>query len=85
MISRLRADANLKHLYAGEQKRRGARRKYDGKVDFSDLSRLAAETLPTGGKLMRVIFRFSFLARLEARHQTGSGQIREAAGEFIFN
>lgn len=54
VISRLRLDANLKYLYEGEQKRRGARRKYDGKVDFSDLSRLAAETLPIDGKAIKL-------------------------------
>lgn len=41
VISRLRSDANLKYLYEGEQKRRGRPRKYDGKVDFNQLSRLS--------------------------------------------
>jgi Transposase DDE domain/DDE superfamily endonuclease len=39
LIGKLRHDANLKYLYRGEQKPRGAKRKYDGKVDFQDLSR----------------------------------------------
>jgi Transposase DDE domain len=39
VISKLRQDANLRYLYEGEQKARGARRKYDGKVDFTDFSR----------------------------------------------
>lgn len=39
-IGKLRIDANLKYLYSGPQKGRGAPRKYDGKVDLSDLSRL---------------------------------------------
>ena len=39
VIGKLRCDANLKYLYDGPQKSRGARRKYDGKVDVSDLSR----------------------------------------------
>lgn len=42
LISRLRVDAHLKYLYTGEQKPRGARRKYDGKVQLSDLSRFQA-------------------------------------------
>jgi hypothetical protein len=46
MISRLRADANLKYLYDGKQKPKGRPRQYDGKVDFTDLSRLA-ETMVT--------------------------------------
>ena len=40
VISRLRADANLRFLFQGEQRPgRGRPRKFDGKVDFSDLSR----------------------------------------------
>ena len=40
LISKLRADADLLYVYEGAQKKRGARRKYDGKVEFTDLSRL---------------------------------------------
>jgi DDE superfamily endonuclease len=40
LVSKLRIDANLRYCYSGAQKPRGARRKYDGKVDLSDLSRL---------------------------------------------
>jgi hypothetical protein len=39
-IGKLRADANLRYLYTGEQNKLGAPRKYDGKVDCQDLSRL---------------------------------------------
>lgn len=39
-IGKLRTDANLRYLYTGEQNKRGAPRKYDGKVDLKDLSRL---------------------------------------------
>jgi len=39
VVSKLRGDANLRYLYTGEQKTRGRPRKYDGKVDFTDLSR----------------------------------------------
>ena len=45
LISRLRVDAHLKYLYRGEQKPRGAKRKYDGKVQLADLSRF--EAVPT--------------------------------------
>jgi hypothetical protein len=41
VISKLRRDANLRYLYIGPHpKRRGARKKYDGKVNLQDLSRL---------------------------------------------
>jgi hypothetical protein len=41
LISKLRHDANLRYLYTGPHpKRRGARKKYDGKVNLQDLSRL---------------------------------------------
>ena len=39
VISKLRGDVNLRYLHTGEQKQRGRKRKYDGKVDFTDLSR----------------------------------------------
>jgi hypothetical protein len=39
LIAKFRCDANLRHLYTGPQKKRGARRKYEGKVKFNDLSR----------------------------------------------
>ncbi len=40
VISKLRCDANLRYLYTGVQKTRGRKRKYDGKVDLTDLTRL---------------------------------------------
>lgn len=39
VISKLRKDANLRYLYTGAQKPRGAKRKYDGKVQLTDFSR----------------------------------------------
>ena len=39
-IGRSRVDANLRYLYTGEQKKLGVPRKYDGKFDCQDLSRL---------------------------------------------
>lgn len=42
VISKLRTDANLRYLYTGVQKPRGARRKYDGKVNLTDLPRWTA-------------------------------------------
>ncbi|MEH2454279.1 MAG: transposase [Nostoc sp.] len=40
VISKLRRDANLRYVFEGEQKARGAKRKYDGKVDLADPTRL---------------------------------------------
>ena len=40
MAGKFRCDADLRYLYDGPQKKFGARRKYDGKVKFDDLSRL---------------------------------------------
>ena len=41
LVSKLRHDANLRYLYAGPHpKRRGARKKYDGNVNLTDLRRL---------------------------------------------
>lgn len=39
VISKLRRDANLRFGFEGEQKVRGARRKYDGKVNLADPTR----------------------------------------------
>lgn len=38
VISKLRSDADMRYLYTGVQKPRGAKRKYDGKVDLRALS-----------------------------------------------
>jgi hypothetical protein len=40
LISKLRHDANLRYLYTGPQKRRGRPKRYDGKVNLTDLRRL---------------------------------------------
>jgi len=40
VISKLRCDADLQYVYTGEQKPRGRKRKYDGKVDLTDVSRM---------------------------------------------
>jgi hypothetical protein len=39
LIGKLRGDADMRYLYTGAQKPRGAKRKYDGKVALSDLTR----------------------------------------------
>ncbi|RKZ51946.1 MAG: transposase [Candidatus Parabeggiatoa sp. nov. 2] len=38
-IGKLRHDTNLRWLYKGEQKSKGRHRRYDGKVNFDDLTR----------------------------------------------
>jgi hypothetical protein len=42
VISKLRSDADLRYLYTGVQKPRGAKRKYDGKVVLGDWTHLFA-------------------------------------------
>ena len=54
MISRLRRDANLKYLYFGAQKPKGRRRKFDGKVDFNDLSRFRESTIKIDNKQLHL-------------------------------
>jgi len=44
LISKLRRDANLQYVFTGEQKGRGRRRKYDGKVNLADPSRFTFVT-----------------------------------------
>lgn len=50
MISRLRRDANLKHLYNGGQKPKGRPRKFGEKVDWIDLEKFTKETTELQGK-----------------------------------
>ena len=40
VVGKLRCDADLQYVYTGEQKSRGRKRKYDGKVDLTDVSRM---------------------------------------------
>jgi hypothetical protein len=54
MISRLRQDANLKHLYRGLQKPKGRKRKFAEKVDFSDLSKFQEETVKIENKPVKL-------------------------------
>lgn len=39
-IGKMRCDANLRYLYTGEQKPRGRKKRYDGKVQIGDVKRL---------------------------------------------
>jgi hypothetical protein len=54
VISRLRADANLKYLYTGEQKSKGRHRKYEGKVDFTDLTKLTETSVKVEEKEIKL-------------------------------
>ena len=40
VIGKLRCDADMRYVYAGKQKPLGRPRKYDGKVDLTDVSRM---------------------------------------------
>jgi hypothetical protein len=56
LISKLRSDADMRYLYTGQQKPRGDRRKYDGKVDLSELRRLTfMEQLEAGLNLYTAV------------------------------
>ncbi len=44
VVSKLRSDAQLLYLYEGVQKRRGRRRKYDGRISFNNLRRFEKVT-----------------------------------------
>ncbi len=54
MISRLRQDANLKHLYSGAQKPKGRPRKFAEKVDFLDLSKFTEEVTELQGQELKL-------------------------------
>jgi hypothetical protein len=48
LITKLRCDANLRYLFCGQQKKRGRPRRYDGKVNFQNLSRFDSVGLVEG-------------------------------------
>jgi len=54
LISRLRLDANLKHLYRGAQKAKGRRRKFAEKVDFTDLSKFTESTVKIDNQAIKL-------------------------------
>lgn len=56
LVSKLRTDADMRYLYQGVQKPRGAKRKYDGKVNLGDLSRLThVQSLQVGLNLYTAV------------------------------
>jgi len=54
LISKLRSDANLQYLFDGLQKRRGARRKFDGKVDLADLKEFQETAVRLAGREIKL-------------------------------
>jgi hypothetical protein len=61
VLSKLRCDANLRWLYTGEQKPRGRKRKYDGKLDLRTQERLTfvASVQPDVELYTAVVFHIS--------------------------
>lgn len=66
VISKLRRDANLRYVFEGEQKARGAKRKYDGKVNLADPTRLTlVRKLQSGVELYTaVVWHISFKRKI---------------------
>jgi Transposase DDE domain len=81
MIGKLRLDANMRYLYKGPQKPKGARRKYDGKVNLTDLTRFTpVETREPHRKLYTAVvwhgslkckIRLALLVNTENPNKTG--------------
>lgn len=55
LIGKLRHDANLRWLYSGEQKPRGRHKRYDGKVNWDDLTRFELADEMAGVKLYTAV------------------------------
>ncbi|MEG4229105.1 transposase [Microcoleus sp. N9_B2] len=56
LISKLRVDANLNYIYTGERNKRGAPRRYDGKVDCNNLKNLTfIKEIQPGVKLYSLV------------------------------
>lgn len=54
-IGKMRCDANLRYLYTGEQKPKGRRRVYDGKMVIGEINRLELVGEQDGGKIYTAI------------------------------
>jgi hypothetical protein len=54
-IGKMRCDANLRHLYTGEQKPKGRRRVYDGKLIIGEVDRLEFVGEQEGAKIYTAI------------------------------
>ncbi len=68
VIGKLRCDANLQYVYEGVQKAKGARRKYDGKVCFDDLSRWRSlgEVKPNVRRYTAVVWSINLKRKIRA-------------------
>lgn len=66
VISKLRCDANLRYLFTGTQKARGAKRKYDGKVELANPMRFewVQEVQPGIDLYTAVVWHVSFNRRI---------------------
>ena len=67
VISQLRADADLKYLYTGEQKPKGRHRKYEGRIDFTALRQLADATVQVKNKEVRIFSGVVFAVSLQRK------------------
>ena len=54
-IGKMRCDANLRHLYSGEQKPKGRHRVYDGKMVIGEINRLELAGEQDGGKIYTAV------------------------------
>jgi hypothetical protein len=54
-IGKLRCDANLRYLYTGEQKPKGRRRVYDGKMVIGEVDRLEFVGVQDGAKIYTAV------------------------------
>lgn len=87
LVGKLRHDANLKYLYEGAQKPRGAKRKYDGKVDFKDLKRLTwvKEIEPKLNLYTAVVWHVSLKRQIRIVYLVDTRQPGKSRGALFFS
>ena len=87
VIGKLRHDANLRYCYNGPQKRKGARRKYDGKVFFNDLSRWQAlgEVKPNVNLYTAVVWSINLKRKIRVVYLVNQHSAHSACTALLFS
>lgn len=87
VISKLRCDANLRYLFNGTQKPRGAKRKYDGKVDLADSTRLewVQEVQPGIDLYTAVVWHVSFKRKIRIAYLRDGRKLNKPSYAVLFS
>lgn len=87
VISKLRRDANLRYLFSGTQKARGAKRQYDGKVDLANPNRFewVAQVQPGVDLYTKVVWHVSLHRKIRLAYLLDSRQPNKPSYAVLFS